>query len=182
MRARDLESAWDELTGMQQAGLDAALAAKAKPRKLTQVQQPDQPIGASAAVNGHASSSDPGSDATIPAAPADAPVQAAAAPAQTVATLAQTAAASGEATAASAQTAVAPVQTAAGLAQTAASPAQTAAGPVQTASALDQVDTSLVNGYDSCPALSKQSSQRQQENQAANRQHAQGSNPCSHLV
>lgn len=55
MESHGIDSAWEELASIQQAGLDAALAAKAKSRKPKQAQHAAQPstLDVPLTVNGH---------------------------------------------------------------------------------------------------------------------------------
>lgn len=68
VEAQDIDTAWEELASIQQAGLDAALAAKSKPRKPKQAQASTDPANIPSIANGHPASAPNGADTASSAA------------------------------------------------------------------------------------------------------------------
>ena len=62
VEAQDIDTAWEELASIQQAGLDAALAAKSKPRKPKQPQPSVSPTNTPFVANGHPAGAPHGAD------------------------------------------------------------------------------------------------------------------------
>lgn len=164
VKAHDLDSAWQELASIQQAGLDAALAAKSKPRKPKQASVPRDTSNALPAIDGQADKSYPE-----------------AAPAQVTDTIPQ----QGQAQASSAATsglAVVSASTARPITVTASSSVVANGGAAQTSqTGVVQQHTGLANGHAAHAAPEPQAdhstasgqSQEFRENMAANSQQSQ---------